>query len=113
MRVRIRCAGINQDYITKRPIKCDWDINNQYVVVKVDIPPEEDVDGWEQLQNTVKFGTGMFVAQLPDDQRLLRFVPPRRDDIPKLFSAKDGVLEFKLQLADNINEPEPVTNGKK
>lgn len=119
MRVRIRCAGVNAKHLAKHPIRCDWDINNRFVVVRVDIPSEEDVDGWEQLQNTVKSGTGIYVAELPEDQRQLRFVPPRREDIPSLFTATDGVIEFSLTLADNINDYSPVvgnnnnTNGKK
>jgi len=102
MKVYIHCAGLVQEKINTDTLTCKWDNNNQYVIINVILMAVELDEKSEEVLSTFKVGTGSFTAQLPDDERNLRFVKPSKKDFMNIFKVKDGILQFELALAESL-----------
>jgi len=103
-RVQVRCAGLDTQHLTKEHIKFVWDPNCRTIEIIIELLNEEVPSGWEQPNTSFRYGSGTYVAELPDDVRNLRYVKPRKSELYKLLKVNNGVLELELPLQDQLDE---------
>jgi len=99
MKIFIRCAGLNQTHLNKEFIRYNWDVNNKYVEIFIQMQKEEPLKPWQYLNTSFRFGTGRYSAELPDEHR---YIQPKKSELYSILSIQDGVLEISLKIKEDL-----------
>jgi len=104
LKVQIKCSGLSKNDLSRKCIRFLWDTNNQWIKIFVKVPDVSCGDGWKVFPAVNSFHpancSGVYLAQLPEDERELRFRPLENpiSDIYQLLILENGILEFELNI---------------